>query len=421
MSIMEVALITKSVLQSVFSRLVREGLLRITWPDGTDSVFGAGSGSHAHIRLTSWAAARRLACNPGLAFGEAYMDGTLQPVDGPIFDVLDVLLANFQAGANHPLLRLHNWISALMRWQRERNDATAARRNVAHHYDLDVEFYRLFLDADLQYSCALFPSGDETLEAAQRAKKRLIAGKLHLDRPGLTVLDIGCGWGGLALTLAQEYGSQVTGITLSAEQLAVARVRAEQAGLSDQVQFTGADYRALSQRFDRVVSVGMMEHVGVRNFDAFFRSVSGCLTADGVALIHHIARSDGPGATDRWLQKYIFPGGYSPAFSEVLPAIERSGLMLTDVEILRLHYAQTLRHWRARFAARRDDINAMYDERFCRMFEMYLAGAELAFTRGRQVVVQLQLSPSQTALPPTRDYMLAARGHPAWSRPTVDA
>jgi cyclopropane-fatty-acyl-phospholipid synthase len=418
---MEIELVTKILLQSIFDRLIRHGRLQITWPDGTESVFTGSAGASAHFRLTDWAAARRLAANPGLAFGESYMDGTLQPVNGPIFDVLDILLTNIQTGATHPILRLHQQMRALMRWRRERNNVASAHRNVAHHYDLNLDFYRKFLDEDLQYSCALFPRGDETLDAAQRAKKRLIANKLHLNRPGLTVLDIGCGWGGLALTLAQEYGAQVIGITLSTEQLAVARHRADQAGLTDRVRFERADYRQMGQVFDRVVSVGMMEHVGVANFDAFFRTIRACLTDEGIALIHHIARSDGPGTTAAWLQKYIFPGGYSPALSEVLPSVERSGLILTDLETLRLHYAQTLCHWRARYARTRDEIAEMYDERFCRMFEFYLAGAELAFRRERQVVVQMQLSPSQESLPATRDYMLDAGCRTAPERQLIDA
>jgi cyclopropane-fatty-acyl-phospholipid synthase len=402
---MEGDVVTKRLLQSVFGHLIRRGRLQITWPDRTHSVFAGADGPSAEIAITDSASLRRLALNPALALGEAYMDGGLQPADGDIYAVLDVLLTNINAGGTHPMLRLHQRLRAATRSRRQANDASRARRNVAHHYDLDKDFYRLFLDEDLQYSCAFFPHGDETLEQAQLAKKHLIASKLYLTRRGMSVLDIGCGWGGLALTLAQDYGAEVTGITLSTEQLAVARRRAEQAGLAGQVRFELADYRSLHTKYDRVVSVGMMEHVGVVNYDLFFQCVRRCLVDEGVSLIHHIVRSDGPGSTAAWLQKYIFPGGYSPAFCEVMPSIERSGLLLTDVETLRLHYAQTLRHWRNRFAARRDDIRAMYDERFCRMFEFYLAAAELAFRREREVVMQLQLSPSLTALPPSRDYL----------------
>jgi cyclopropane-fatty-acyl-phospholipid synthase len=393
---------------------VRQGVLRVTWPDGTVSRFAGADGPHVAVALRHWAAARRLAANPGLAMGECYMDGTLEPLGCAMRDVLDLVLLNlFGAGGGHTLLDMHQRVLDATRRLRQVNDGGRARRHVAHHYDLDARLYRLFLDEDLQYSCAYFVQDDDTLEQAQLAKKRLVAAKLHLHRPGMTVLDIGCGWGGLALHLARAHGARVTGITLSVEQLAVARARAAAEGLEGRVTFELADYRAMSTRFDRVVSVGMMEHVGLGNFGAFFGTVRRCLGDDGVALIHHIGRSAGPGATAAWLERYIFPGGYAPALSEVLPAIERSGLLLCDVETLRLHYARTVRHWAARFAANRAAIAALYDERFCRMFEFYLAAAELAFTRERQVVFQLQLSPSQTALPPTRGY-LASYGNQAW-------
>ena len=399
-------MITHKLLHSVLSRLVRQGSASVTWPDGSASRFAGGPGPAVGIGLRDWRTARRLAVNPGMALGEAYMDGTLQPLGCTIFDVLDLVLLNLiEAGAGHPVLHAHQRLGDLTRRLHQANDAARARRHVAQHYDLDSRLYRLILDDDLQYSCAYFPQGDETLEQAQQAKKRLIAAKLHLHRPGMTVLDIGCGWGGLALSLAAEYGAQVTGITLSTEQLAVACARAEAAGLADRARFELADYRSMDRPFDRIVSVGMMEHVGLGHYVAFFRTVRGCLHDDGVALIHHIGRSAGPGSTAAWLQKYIFPGGYAPALSEVLPAVERSGLMLTDVEVWRLHYAQTVRHWAERFAANRAAIATLYDERFCRMFEFYLAAAELAFRRERQVVFQLQLSPSQTALPPSRNYM----------------
>jgi cyclopropane-fatty-acyl-phospholipid synthase len=285
------------------------------------------------------------------------------------------------------------------------NPAPRARRYVAHHYDLNGRLYSLFLDRDRQYSCAYFPRGDETLEQAQAAKKRHIAAKLCLDRPDLHVLDIGCGWGGLALSLAREHGARVTGITLSAEQLAEARARAAAEGLTDRVSFEMLDYRAVTQRFDRIVSVGMFEHVGVVHYRAFFDTVARCLAPDGVALLHAIGRSDGPCSTNPWIAKYIFPGGYCPALSEVVPRIEASGLVTTDIEILRLHYAETLRHWRRRFAANRDTIGTLYDERFCRMFEFYLAGSEISFRREDNMVFQIQLAHKQTAVPLTRDYI----------------
>ena len=278
---------------------------------------------------------------------------------------------------------------------------------MAHHYDLNGRLYSLFLDRDRQYSCAYFPRGDETLEQAQIAKKRHIAAKLCLDRPDLTVLDIGSGWGGLALTLAREYGARVLGITLSTEQLTEARGRAAAEGLDDRVSFELLDYRALDRTFDRIVSVGMFEHVGVGHYREFFDTVARCLNPDGVALLHAIGRSDGPGFTNPWIAKYIFPGGYCPALSEVIPRVEQSGLIATDIEVLRLHYAETLRHWRRRLIANRDTIASLYDERFCRMFEFYLCGAEIAFRREGHMVFQIQLAHRQTAVPLTRDYITA--------------
>jgi cyclopropane-fatty-acyl-phospholipid synthase len=275
--------------------------------------------------------------------------------------------------------------------------------------------YSLFLDRDRQYSCAYFPRGDETLEEAQTAKKRHIAAKLMLDRPGLTVLDIGSGWGGMALSLARDYGARVTGITLSEEQLREARARAAAEGLQDRVNFELLDYRAMTQKFDRIVSVGMFEHVGVPNYPAYFATIKNCLKPEGVALLHSIGRFEGAAATNPWIAKYIFPGGYSPALSEVLGPLEKSGLLMTDIEILRLHYAKTIAHWRRRFAANRDAIAALYDERFCRMFEFYLAGSELAFRLNGHMNFQIQLAHSVASVPLTRDYMGEAERHLVFS------
>jgi cyclopropane-fatty-acyl-phospholipid synthase len=284
------------------------------------------------------------------------------------------------------------------------NPLHAARENVAHHYDLSDTLYDLFLDIDRQYSCAYFTRPDVTLETAQADKKRHIAAKLLL-RPGQKVLDIGCGWGGLALYLARECGVQVTGLTLSSEQLKVAERRAAAAGLADRVRFHLRDYRTETGRYDRIVSVGMFEHVGVVHYPAFFRKLDELLSPDGVALLHSIGRMDGPGATNPWIRKYIFPGGYSPAMSEVLPEVEKVGLWITDIEVLRLHYAETLRHWRQRFLANRERIKNLYDERFCRMWEFYLAGSEVAFRHQGHIVFQMQIAKRVDAVPLTRDYM----------------
>ncbi len=394
----------KFVLSRMLAASVLEGELTVTWPDGTKDRYGNGQGYKAAVRLLTTAAVRGIIINPGLGIGEGYMNGVLVPVDCTIFDLLQLMMSNIR-DQTIPIVAFNARIERLLRPILQANKPKDARHNVAHHYDLNGRLYALFLDRDRQYSCAYFPRGDETLEEAQAAKKRHIAAKLLLDRPDLTVLDIGCGWGGMALTLAKDFGARVTGITLSEEQLTEARARAEAAGLSDRVTFELMDYRDMDRSFDRIVSVGMFEHVGVPNYPAFFSTIKRCLAPDGVALVHSIGRFDGPGATNTWIAKYIFPGGYSPALSEVMGPLEASGLMSADIEILRLHYAKTISHWRRRFAANRDAIAAMYDERFCRMFEFYLAGSELSFRASDHMNFQLQMIQQRGALPLTRDYM----------------
>jgi cyclopropane-fatty-acyl-phospholipid synthase len=399
----------RAVLEGILRRMITVGRLTVIWPDGSKTVCAGEDGPTATMRIRDRRTMRRLVFNPSLAAGEAFMSGSMAVEDGRIYDLLDVLLANLEANPDsHPLLRLREVFDAIIRRVAQYNPAPRSRRNVAHHYDLNGRLYSLFLDRDRQYSCAYFPRGDETLEEAQAAKKRHIAAKLCLDRPGLRILDIGCGWGGMALCLARDFGAQVTGITLSQEQLTEARARAVAEGLEDRVKFELMDYRSITETFDRVVSVGMFEHVGIGHYREFFDTVARCLNPDGVALIHAIGRSDGPGSTNPWIRKYIFPGGYSPALSEVLPGVERSGLMAMDIEILRLHYAETLRHWRRRFAANRDAIAALYDEQFCRMFEFYLAASEITFRRRGHMVWQLQLAHGHGVVPLTRDYIAAA-------------
>ncbi len=394
----------KGILDLGLKSLVRRGTLYVTWPDGTRRQYGDGDGFTAGIKINNSATIRRLALNPALALGEAYIDEGVTVANGTIHDVLSVVLDN-QNDSTMPALRWQERISWLLRRILQANDAMRAKRNVAHHYDLNGRLYSLFLDRDRQYSCAYFPRGDETLEEAQAAKKRHIAAKLKLDQPGLTVLDIGCGWGGMALTLARDYGAQVTGITLSEEQLAAARARVAEAGLSHLVTFELMDYRAMDRQFDRIVSVGMFEHVGVPNYKTFFDTIKRCLKPDGVALIHSIGRFEGPGVTNPWIAKYIFPGGYSPALSEVLGPVEHAGLLTTDIEVLRLHYAKTIAHWRRRFAANLDAITTIYDERFCRMFEFYLSASELAFRLAGHMNFQIQLTRQQETVPLSRDYM----------------
>ncbi len=292
----------------------------------------------------------------------------------------------------------------MTRWITQFNPASRSKKNVAHHYDLSDTLYDLFLDAGRQYSCAYFAEPDFTLEQAQLAKKNHIASKLLL-KEGLKVLDIGCGWGGLAFHLNEVSGAEMTGVTLSEEQLKYAQEKAAKSGLANNVQFRLQDYRAINEKFDRIVSVGMFEHVGAPHYQEYFDKIAELLTDDGVALVHTIGRYDGPGATDPFTRKYIFPGGYSPALSEIVPHIERAGLIMTDIEILRLHYAETLKEWRRRFLANRDKVKEIYDERFCRMWEFYLAGSECAFRFGGHCNFQIQLARSQHAIPLTRDYM----------------
>ncbi|MBR0672343.1 SAM-dependent methyltransferase [Neoroseomonas soli] len=389
-------------------RLIRIGTLRVRYPDGVVRTYGGGPGPEAGMHIATARALRGMTFNPALAMGEGYMDGGIRPEGCTLYQLLELLMINLMSGGTHPAERAMEMLRKLRRRFDQLNPAHRAQRNVAHHYDLNGRLYALFLDRDRQYSCGYFPTGQETLEEAQVAKKRHIAAKLCLDRPGLEVLDIGCGWGGMALTLAREYGAHVTGITLSTEQIEVARARAHEAGLADRVRFELMDYRTWNRPVDRVVSVGMFEHVGIDHYRRFFRVVKDALKEDGVALVHAIGRYEGPASTNPWLAKYIFPGGYSPALSEVLPAVEKNLLHVTDIEVLRMHYAETITHWRSRFAGNRDAIASLYDERFCRMFEFYLVGCELTFRHGGHFVWQMQLAHKPDAVPLTRDYIAEA-------------
>lgn len=400
------------MLSAALRRFTVQGGLLLRLPDGSEVRCGPGGTPSGGMHLRTRSAVRRLLLDPGLALGELYMDGEAEPIEGDIHALLEVLTLNQDLVGDPAFGRVMEWLRLPLRRLTQINPARIARHRVSHHYDVDGEVYRRFLDTDQQYSCAYFPTGTETLEAAQEAKKRLIARKLLLDRPGLDVLDIGCGWGGMALTLAREHGARVHGITLSEAQLQVARKRAAAAGLADRATFELMDYRAWTRPMDRVLSIGMVEHVGINHYRGYFRQIGRILREDGVALVHGIGRSGGPGTTNAWLARHVFPGGYSPALSEVVPAVEHSGLWMTDLEILRLHYAMTIVHWRARFAANREAIAALHDERFCRMFEFYLSGSEFAFRNGGHMVWQMQLAHRPDAVPLTRDY-LAAKGVPA--------
>ncbi len=388
----------------ILRRIVARGDLTFITYKGARHAFGDGTGRRVVARLADKRIERQLALDPQLAVGEAYMDGRLAMEEGTVYDLLAVVLANMM---ERPLPRWTHGLD-LARFMTKRiaqyNPARRARRNVAHHYDIDGTIYDLFLDSDRQYSCAYFSDRATTLEEAQVAKKRHLAAKLAV-REGHKVLDIGSGWGGLGIYLARTAGCTVEGITLSVEQLKLAEDRAQRQGLGSAVHFDLRDYRAVDGRFDRIVSVGMFEHVGVNHYGTFFRKVRETLTDDGVALIHFIGRSDRPAVTNPFIAKYIFPGGYIPALSEVMPAIERSGLIATDIEILRLHYAETLRHWRERFRAHWDEAAHLKGERFCRMWEFYLAGSECAFRYQNLVVFQIQLARRVDALPWVRDYM----------------
>jgi cyclopropane-fatty-acyl-phospholipid synthase len=365
--------------------------------------YGDGSGEVVRIRLSE-RAARRLALNPDLALGECYMDGSLAVERGTIFDVLTLLLRNLEGRKAPAAFRFFDKLKVIAKRLHQYNPMGRAKQNVAHHYDLNGALYDLFLDRDRQYSCAYFEHPDLSLEEAQLAKKRHLAAKLAIE-PGMKVLDIGSGWGGLGLYLAEVCRAKVVGVTLSEEQHKLSSERAQQRGVAGQVDFRLLDYRQLNEKFDRIVSVGMFEHVGVIHYREFFRKCRSLLADDGIAVLHSINRSDGPSATSAWIRKYIFPGGYIPALSEVVPVIEREGLYITDIEILRLHYAETLNHWARRFADHRERAKAIYDERFCRMWEFYLAASETAFRHSGMNNFQIQFSKNQHVLPVTRDYM----------------
>ncbi len=392
------------LLKQMLRRAIRRGCLTVITGENTRDTFGDGSGVSIALRLKDRRAEWALVLNPELKLGELFMQGRLVMETGSIYDVMEIVLANLH---NRPyplssriLSRVRTWFRGLKQMNRGERSA----RNVAHHYDLDAGLYDLFLDPDRQYSCAYFEHPHQSLEEAQVAKKRHIAAKLAVE-PGHRVLDVGCGWGGLGLYLADIAGADVVGITLSQEQFKIARDRASARGLQNRVEFRIEDYRHTEGRFDRIVSVGMFEHVGVGYYDTYFGHCERLLDDNGVMLLHTIGRTTGPGATNPWIAKYIFPGGYIPSLEEITPSIERAGLLVTDVEVLRLHYAGTLRAWRERFLTNRAKAVALYDERFARMWEFYLASCEASFRSADDVVYQIQISKQVDTLPLTRDYI----------------
>ncbi|MEX0279732.1 MAG: class I SAM-dependent methyltransferase [Arenibacterium sp.] len=388
----------------MLTRLVQVGTLRVTLPDGSNREYGNDNDFSVAVNIHDQRVIRGLCTRPDLTLGEAYMDARLTVENNDIDGLIRLVLRN----------RYNNMLPAWVRLARksrlalgrfiQRNTPESARANVAHHYDLSNDLYRLFLDDDMQYSCAYFRDPSVSLEEAQRAKKAHIAAKLRIE-PDMRVLDIGCGWGGMALTLARDYGARVTGVTLSQEQLSLAQARVQEAGLSERIEFQLLDYRRLNETFDRIVSVGMLEHVGLPHYGEYFAKVADLLAPDGAALIHTIGRTGPPMAQSEWITKYIFPGGYVPTLSELAPAIENSGLWNTDIEVLRLHYAYTLRHWLERFDTHHDEIRTHYDERFIRMFRYYLTVCAVAFEEQEQGVFQFQLAHKRDAIPLTRDYL----------------
>ncbi len=392
------------LLRVALEKLIRAGNLRVTTADGSTFTLGDGSGKPVAIRFTTRAAQRNILIDPELKFGEAYMDGGVVVEQGSIADVLAIALGQDRDGRPPAWARPQWLVRYLYRRLTQFNPRPRARRNVAHHYDLDGQLYALFLDADRQYSCAYFEVPGQSLDDAQLAKKRHLAAKL-LIRPGDRVLDIGSGWGGLGLYLAEMSGARLTGVTLSSEQLQVSNARAAEKDLTRTAKFFLEDYRDIAGPLERIVSVGMFEHVGVDFYETYFKRCAELLTDDGVMMLHSIGRSEGPDVTNPWITKYIFPGGYIPALSEVMRAIERAGLLVCDIEILRLHYAETLKAWRERFMARREEAVRLYDERFARMWEFYLACSEMSFRKQNMMNFQLQLTKRQGVVPMTRDYI----------------
>ncbi len=397
---------------SLFDRFVadafRQGTLTITDHKGVTKTYGQSASGFPDvaIRLTDGKLARDIVLHPDLAAGEAFMDERLVIEKGDILDLIALIRLNnpWEKGGTIEGPNAWGYAFNAIKGRIDRiNWARRSKRNVAHHYDLDDRLYELFLDADRQYSCAYFTDPGNTLEQAQADKKAHIVAKLAL-KPGQRVLDIGCGWGGLALYMHQATGVDVLGVTLSAEQLKVARERAVAAGVADHVKFELIDYRHVTGNFERIVSVGMFEHVGPAHYEEFFRKCRNLMTEDGVALLHTIGRMGTPGVTDAWTAKYIFPGGYCPALSEIVTASEKS-LITTDIETLRKHYAWTLRHWYDRVGARRAEIEALFDARFFRMWRFYLAGSIVAFENGILCNYQLQFVRRRDALPYTRDYL----------------
>ena len=392
-------------LPRLFRKVIKKGQLTLVDPRGHVETFGGlEAGPEVTLRIHRASVDWKLFLNPELHAAEAYMDGDLDVESGDIYYLLEIFFINKRHFDQNPSQMFWHALARKVRRFRQHNPISRSRGNVKHHYDIGNDLYQLFLDNDLQYSCGYFPTGRETLEEAQTLKKRHIAAKLEIA-DGQRILDIGCGWGGMALYLGSIADVHVTGVTLSEEQLKIARSRAEAAGLSDRVQFKLLDYRNVTESFDRIVSVGMLEHVGGHHLGEYFVNVRDRLAPNGLALIHSISTKSPPGITGPFLRKYIFPGGYSPSLSETTAAIEQTGLWITDIETWRVHYGLTLREWRKRFTENRDQVREMFDERFCRMWEFYLAACEGAFQYGSAMVFQAQLGRERDSAPLHRNYI----------------
>lgn len=391
--------------QKLLQKVIKNGSLRLIDARGRVTDFGDGTGRRCTMRLHNRRLEYKLVLNPPLYLAEAYMDGEVTLDEGTLRDFIEMLARNYHHLENNRLVKFGFTLGGHVRRLKQYNPVGKAQQNVAHHYDLSGQLYDLFLDADRQYSCAYFRHGDETLEQAQADKKLHLAAKLLFDRPGMKLLDIGSGWGGLGLYLARAGDCEVTGVTLSTEQHKVSQERARKAGLDDRVQFHLRDYREDKNKYDRIVSVGMFEHVGKKNYREYFEKVKDLLTDDGVFVLHSVGRVNEPGPVNPFIRKYIFPGTDVPTLGEVLPVIEDAMLIVTDVEVLRLHYAETLRIWEERFQANRDKIAELYDERFCRMWEAYLVGCEMGFRYQGLMVFQIQIAKKIDAVPLTRDYI----------------
>lgn len=395
-----------ALLKTAAGHIISKGNLAVTDAAGVTYHFGDNTGEPVHLRFTSSKWEREVALDPALKLGEAYMEGGFEFVKGDIYKLLEIIFESTGPVAENQMwMKAMSFIRTATKRFVQMNTLKRSARNVQHHYDLSGKLYDLFLDPDRQYSCAYFQTQDTDLNEAQLAKKRHLAAKLQVSK-GEKLLDIGCGWGGLGLYFARVLGADVTGVTLSHEQFGIANQRAKALGLENRAKFLLEDYRNLNAQFDKIVSVGMFEHVGIGHFKEYFDHVKRLLKPDGRFVLHSIGRSGEPGATNPWIAKYIFPGGYIPSLSEVIPVIEKSGLIITDIEILRLHYAETLKAWRQSFLAHWNEAKALYDERFCRMWDFYLAASESAFRWQGMMVFQIQLAHKQDAVPLTRDYIM---------------